>query len=110
MPTLNVPQDVYDRLEKMAAARRRSVEEAAVELLREALPAPEARAAPVPEFIEGMEVDLIVDVPLPASARPVPYISLPKPPPAGPIRGGGSHSMMYRVLPADESFARRHPR
>ncbi|MGL4551915.1 MAG: FitA-like ribbon-helix-helix domain-containing protein [Gemmataceae bacterium] len=75
MPTLivnDVPQDLYDRLERMAAARKRSVEEAAVELLHEALPRAKSPAVRLPEFIEPQEID--------------PPFELQRPPSLGKVR------------------------
>lgn len=66
MPTIvmnDVPQDLYDRLVRRAVQRNRTLAEVPVDVLREATQKPER----LPEFIPGMEIDLLVDVPRPMS-------------------------------------------
>ncbi len=71
MPTViveNVPPEVYERLQRRAAADRLSLPEVMLHLVREALR--ETAPAPrLPDFIPGEEVPVPCD--LPRSSQPV---------------------------------------
>jgi plasmid stability protein len=72
MPTViveNVPSEVYERLQKRAAADRRSLPEEVLHLVREALRVEVAPAPRLPDFIPGEEISAPCD--LPRSSQPV---------------------------------------
>lgn len=78
MPTLivdDLPAEVYDRLQRRATARRRSVGEEASALLEQAL----AREAPprLPDLVPTEEVSAPCDLPRPVTAVAVPYVDAP---------------------------------
>jgi plasmid stability protein len=67
MPTVildNVPPEVYQRLQRRAAARQRTVPEELLEVLRNALQQ-EADAFPPPEVIPSQEISAPFDLPMP---------------------------------------------
>jgi plasmid stability protein len=73
MPTLvleNVPPEVYERLQRRAAERQRSVSEETVQLLRQALQA-EATSPYLPELLPTEAVPAPCDLPMPGPGVPV---------------------------------------
>jgi plasmid stability protein len=75
MPTLiveNVPVEVYDRLQKRAAARRRTLPEEMLSLLEQLLREDDGPTPRLPDFIPGEEVSAPYD--LPRSSQPVPVV------------------------------------
>ncbi len=64
MPTLEIPNDLYERLEKRAAARHRTPSEEAAILLSEALGTSEMEP-PLLEFVPNEEISLPYDLPMP---------------------------------------------
>jgi plasmid stability protein len=72
MPTLvveNVPAEVYERLQKRAAAQQRTLPEEMMHLLRRVLSEEESPARRLPDFIHIEEVSPSCD--LPRSSQPV---------------------------------------
>jgi plasmid stability protein len=67
MPTLvleNVPPEVYERLQRRAAERQRSVPEETVQLLRQVLQA-EAINSRLPDLLPSEEIPAPCDLPMP---------------------------------------------
>jgi hypothetical protein len=76
MPTLiveNVPPEVYERLQRRAAAQQRTLPEEMVCLLQQVLGEEDHRAPRLPEFIPSEEVPAPYD--LPRSSQPVPVVA-----------------------------------
>jgi plasmid stability protein len=74
MPTLiveNVPAEIYERLQKRAAGRRRSLPEETLHLLRQALQEDESPTPRRPEFIGSEEISAPCDLPRSSSSVPV---------------------------------------
>jgi plasmid stability protein len=88
MPTLvveNVPPEVYERLQRRAAAQQRTLREEMLCLLQQVLREENDRALRLPEFIPSEEVSAPCD--LPRSSKPALIVAyngqprLPDPPP-----------------------------
>jgi plasmid stability protein len=88
MPTVimeNVPADVYERLQRRAAAQRRSLPEELLHLLQAALTLEASPAPRLPDFIPSEEIAAPCD--LPRSSQPVPIAAhegLPRLPDSAP--------------------------
>ncbi len=92
MPTLiveNVPAEIYERLQKRAAGRQRSLPEETLHLLRQALREEDGPAPRWPEFIGSEEIPAPCD--LPRSSSPVPVAATVGQPrlPDAPLGGEG---------------------
>ena len=76
MPTLtmdNIPLEIYERLERRATARQRSVQDEAIDLLDRVLKQEEVQPVPrLPDLIPGDEVAAPCDL-----SRPVPSARVP---------------------------------
>jgi len=76
MPTLiveNVPAEVYEHLQKRAAARQWSLPEEMLHLLQEVFQGDGSPSPRLPEFIPSEEVSAPCD--LPRSSQPIPVIT-----------------------------------
>lgn len=74
MPTLiveNVPAEIYERLQKRAAGRQRSLPEETLHLLQQALREDDRPAPRQPEFLGNEEISAPCDLPRSSSAMPV---------------------------------------
>ena len=74
MPALtvdNVPPEVYEQLRRRASARRRSVEDEALDLLRRGLRLDESGVPRLPDLIFGEEISPPCDLPRPGPAATV---------------------------------------
>jgi hypothetical protein len=67
MPTLDIPNELYERLQRRAAARRRPLSEEAALLLENALQDAEPTSR-MPDFVPGEEILATFD--LPRSSQP----------------------------------------
>lgn len=94
MPTLiveNVPAEIYERLQKRAADRQRSLPEETLHLLQRALRGDDAPAPRQPELLGSEEISAPCD--LPRSSSPVPiaaYDGQPRLP--DPLPDGGAET------------------
>jgi hypothetical protein len=92
MPTLiveNVPAEIYERLQKRAAGRQRSLPEEMLQLLQQALWEDDGPTPRRPDFIDSEEVPAPCD--LPRSSSPVPVVATAGQPrlPDVPLGGEG---------------------
>jgi plasmid stability protein len=67
----NVPPEIYDQLQRRASARRRSVQDEAIDLLLRGL-RQEAVGARLPDLIFSEEISPPCDLPRPGAAAPAP--------------------------------------
>jgi len=80
MPTIDIPNDVYEDLQRRAASRQRAASEEAILLLREALCIREANP-PLPEFVPSEEFSPPFDLPMPGPGVEVKAVWGPPPRP-----------------------------
>ncbi len=75
MPALvvdNVPAEIYEQLPRRADARRRSVQDEAIDLLQRGLRQEKLAAPRLPDLIFGEEITPPCDLPRPGPAAPAP--------------------------------------